>query len=103
MTLESVERLREWSHDVCGDCECDKEIQQIADEIEREIGERYMLMDTTCHYEHTGGTFGYLVCDNCGGVVVKDYRSRHRSMRPTPYCRWCGARIVRRVAKKKVE
>ena len=42
--MESIEKLRDWSHDVCGDCECDKEIQQIADEIEREISERYMLL-----------------------------------------------------------
>lgn len=53
----------------------------------------------TCHYEQTGGTFGFLVCDSCGGVIIKDYRFNHRSMKPTPFCRWCGARITKRVAK----
>lgn len=45
--MESLDKLREWSHDVCGGCECDKEIQQIADEIEHEIEDRIGDLMTT--------------------------------------------------------
>ena len=63
--MESIDKLREWSHDVCGDCECDKEIQQIADEIEREIAERYMELplDADGVPVKLGDTIGEV--DNC--------------------------------------
>ena len=47
-------------------------------------------------YAHMGGTFGYLLCCNCGVVLCKDYRSRHASMKPTIFCPNCGERIGKR-------
>ena len=47
-------------------------------------------------YAQTGGTFGYLLCCNCGEILRKDYRSRHASMKPPNFCPNCGDRIGKR-------
>lgn len=47
-------------------------------------------------YAQTGGTFGYLICCNCGEILRKDHRSRHASMKPTNFCPNCGERIGKR-------
>lgn len=47
-------------------------------------------------YAHTGGTFGYLLCCDCGEILRKDYRSRHASMKPPVFCPNCGERIGKR-------
>ena len=52
---------------------------------------------STCHYEHSGGTFGFLICDSCDQAIVKDFRSRQASMKPPNYCSNCGCRITKRV------
>lgn len=47
-------------------------------------------------YAQTGGTFGYLLCCDCGAILRKDYRSNHASMKPPKFCPNCGERIGKR-------
>lgn len=47
-------------------------------------------------YAHTGGTFGYLLCCDCGETLRKDYRANHASMKPPKFCPNCGEPIGKR-------
>ena len=50
----------------------------------------------TYSYAYWGGSFAFLVCNNCGNVLLKDWHSRYRSMKPPKFCDNCGRRIGRR-------
>lgn len=56
-----------------------------------------MTSETTYSYQHWGGTFAFLVCNNCGNVLLKDWHSNYRSMKPPRFCDNCGRRIGKRV------
>lgn len=52
---------------------------------------------TTYSYWYWGGTFAFLVCNNCGNVLLKDWHSNYRSMKPPKFCDNCGRSIGKRV------
>ena len=53
--------------------------------------------ETTYHYAYWGGTFAFLICNNCGNVLLKDWHSNYRHMKPPRFCDNCGRRIGKRV------
>ena len=54
------------------------------------------VSETTYSYQNWGGSFSFLVCNTCGEVLLKDWQSNYRSMKPPKFCGNCGARIGKR-------
>lgn len=61
------------------------------------------MSETTYSYQYWGGTFAFLVCNTCGEVLLKDWHSNYRSMKPPKHCPNCGARIGKRLKVSKDE
>lgn len=50
--MDSIEKLREYGHSVFNTCQQEQVIDALADEIEREISERYMLLPVDADGTH---------------------------------------------------
>ena len=54
------------------------------------------MSETTYSYQYWGGSFAFLVCNTCGNVLVKDWHSNYRSIKPPKFCANCGRHIGKR-------
>ena len=81
MTLESIEKLRKLGHSIVCTGQMERAIDELADAIEREVDERYMLLPVDVDGVPWKLTDEYLV-DECGNECV------FTGMRVTSHGRW---------------